>query len=455
MHEHLGETQGDALCKALQESEPEVSVRLNPTKVGEGRVEGDVVPWCPGAYYLAERPAFTFDPLLHAGVYYVQEASSMFLSQALRQYMPQDRALVALDLCAAPGGKSTLLRSHLSDDSLLVSNEPMRQRAQVLAENITKWGHPNCVVTNNYPADFAGFASTFDLVVADVPCSGEGMFRKDDEAIEDWSLENVDTCWRRQREIVGTIWPCLKPGGLMIYSTCTFNRLEDEDNVEWIAQQLGAEILPVNHEAEWGIAEGNPGYHFFPGQTRGEGFYMAVLRKKGEVTEEETTVAPPKRASQKGARQSAQKVNLPAITLPQGYVMKADKDVAYAVAVHHEVLMLRLHRMLRCLLTGVEVATLKGKDWVPAHALALSTLLGEEYPRHELTYAEAISYLRREALRIEAPRGYVVVTYEGHPLGWVKSIGNRANNLYPQDWRIRTTYTPEERPEVVRWSGEE
>ena len=219
--------------------EPAVSIRLNPAKWC-GAVGYEPVPWATDAYYLGERPAFTFDPLLHGGCYYVQEASSMFVEQAVRQHLCEAR--VALDLCAAPGGKSTLLRSLLPDDCVLVSNEVMRPRAQVLAENMAKWGHPRCVVTSNYPADFTPLGETFDLILVDAPCSGEGMFRKDEVAVAEWSPENVAVCWQRQRDILTDIWPTLRPGGLLIYSTCTFNTAEDEENVRWMMQELGAQL---------------------------------------------------------------------------------------------------------------------------------------------------------------------------------------------------------------------
>lgn len=404
MRQQYGEEMAESLFEGLS-AEPSVSIRFNPKKLRDEDLARTIqkkvtnneitdVPWCPDAYYLKERPAFTFDPLFHAGVYYVQEASSMYLAEALKKYLGEAEKMklegvatgTALDLCAAPGGKSTLLRSLLPDDWLLVSNEPMPKRAQVLAENMIKWGHANSIVTQNYPADFAPLVQQFDLIVTDVPCSGEGMFRKDEGAIRDWSLENVEICWRRQRDILTDIWPTLKPGGLLVYSTCTFNHFEDEDNVEWIASHLGAEILEQRH--------------FLPGRDAGEGFFIAALRKDGKE-DLQSTPADPKKITNK---------------------------IRYALRVLHD---------------GIPAPTTKGKDIIPSHALAMSTdhLNDTTYPSCELTYQEALAYLRHEVLRIEAPRGIVRVTFKGIPLGFVKNIGNRANNLYPQEWRIRTSYT--------------
>ena len=281
----MGEEMCNALCEALEKDTP-VSVRMNMAKWEHVPVHRSEVPWSEQGYYLDGRPTFTFDPLFHAGCYYVQEASSMFVEQALRRYVTEPS--VMLDLCAAPGGKSTLCRSVLPEGSLLVANEVMRNRSQVLAENLVKWGHPEVIVTNNDPADFTPLENTFDVILTDVPCSGEGMFRKDPVAVSEWSLENVDTCWQRQRRILRDIWPCLKPGGLLVYSTCTYNREENEDNVAWIAGTLGAEVLPLDVPEEWHITgnltgEAFPVYRFLPHRTQGEGLFLAVLRKHGEA----------------------------------------------------------------------------------------------------------------------------------------------------------------------------
>ena len=378
MHEQYDADTADSLCHALCDTEPEVSIRLNPRKGKTLSIENldvEACPWCPDAYYLHERPAFTFDPLLHAGAYYVQEASSMYVSQLLRHHFPVSGPSAALDLCAAPGGKSTLLASLLPQGSLLVSNEPMPKRAQVLAENMQKWTRTaegeypvRSVVTQNYPTDFVEFTDSFDLLLTDVPCSGEGMFRKDEVAVQDWSLQNVDLCWRRQREILQDIWHVLKPGGLLIYSTCTFNHFEDEDNVRWICENLGGMLLEERH--------------FLPGRDRGEGFYCAAIQSVPRDEEQFPSLG-----------------------------ISAD-DIK------------SLEAKLRTL-----------------HVLPQAFSVEPDMPRVELTYSQALSYLRREAVRVPAPRGMVLLCYKGYVLGPGKCVGNRINNLYPEQWRIRTTYT--------------
>ena len=387
--------------------EPSVSIRINPSKIDlkewEVVLSDGVVPWCEYGFYLTHRPPFTFDPLLHAGAYYVQESSSMFLHHVLREILRGARCeerlrvgerssgmrgarndLRVLDLCAAPGGKSTLVRSVLPAESLLVSNEPIRGRYQVLQENVMKWGYDRHEVTNLYPRDFRKRKELYDIIITDVPCSGEGMFRKDEGAIAEWSLQKVEQCQRLQREIVIDAWECLVPGGLLIYSTCTFNTLENEENIKWILENFDAEVLPVHTEAEWNI-QGSilpdfiaPIYRFIPGLTRGEGLFMAVIRKRGYVG---TWV----RGSEKCNK--AQKTNL-----------------------------------------------------VPSHprTLAPSTNIDIDYPT-------ALRYLRREAIVLppDAPLGIVTVSYQGIPLGQCKNIGSRANNLYPKEWRIKSTHTPD------------
>ena len=368
--------------------EPSVSIRINPSKIDlkewEVVLSDGVVPWCEYGFYLTHRPPFTFDPLLHAGAYYVQESSSMFLHQVLRQYVTEP--VVMLDLCAAPGGKSTLARSVLPEGSRLVSNEPIRGRAQVLEENVTKWGYPDHIVTNRYPKDFRKSKQQFDVILTDVPCSGEGMFRKDEGAIAEWSLQKVEQCQRLQREIVSDAWECLAPGGLLIYSTCTFNTLENEENIKWILENFDAEVLPVHTEAEWNI-QGSilpdfiaPIYRFIPGLTRGEGLFMAVLRKGGKASPH-----------------------------PSLFTLPPIPD-----------------------------------RWSPTRSLSLFTLHPSLFTQ-DIDYPTALRYLRREAIVLppDAPLGIVTVSYQGIPLGQCKNIGSRANNLYPKEWRIKSTHTPD------------
>ena len=374
------------------------------------------VPWCRNGFYLETRPNFTFDPLLHAGVYYVQEASSMFLDLVLRTHVKQP--VTMLDACAAPGGKTTCAMSALPEGSVLFSNEPMHTRANILAENIQKYGNPNIIVTNNYPRDYKKTKLLFDVILTDVPCSGEGMFRKDQGAIDDWSSQKVEECAALQRSIVEDLWDSLRPGGLLIYSTCTFNAHEDEENVEWIAKELGAELLEVPVKEEWNITgsliHGNNGklggelpvYRFIPGKTKGEGLFMAVMRKGDGST-------------------------LPYRTEGEKLTDSEKKEL----------------KKLKVLTYGIAPDTIKGKNVIPDHSKALSILPDkDEYPKVDIDWKDAIDYLRKEAIVLpaDAPRGIVLLTYKGFALGFAKNLGNRANNLYPQEWRIKSTHVPKE-----------
>lgn len=467
----LGDDEFAELSASMSENAP-VSIRMNAAKAA---VPEHSVPWCRTGRYLDQRLTFTFDPLFHAGCYYVQEASSMFVEQALKQYLPEE-PVVMLDLCAAPGGKSTHARSLLPEGSLLVSNEVIRNRSQILAENLTKWGHPGIVVTNNDPTDFAPLEDFFDVILTDVPCSGEGMFRKDPVAVEEWSPENVEICWQRQQRIIADIWPCLKPGGILIYSTCTYNTKEDEENLQWICNEFGAEVLPLEISSQWGIT-GNllggadfPVYRFLPHKTKGEGFFLALLRKSGEAPSSSDHYKGSSRAVpvnvSRGGKPSRKKtsagkaqMSVPQITKEQLAIVKSwlVSPEAYELIISGTTItafpkeqvgtLSGLQQTLRMVQSGTPLAEVKGKDLIPAHALAMSNILEKgSFPTEEITYEQAIAYLRKEAISLSetTPRGYVLITYKSVPLGFVKNIGNRANNLYPQEWRIRSGYLPEE-----------
>ena len=431
----FGQERYERFAAALS-TEPVVSVRYNSAKMCADS-SLDRVPWNSEGYYLSERPSFTADPRFHAGCYYVQEASSMFLERVLQQYVAGP--VRALDLCAAPGGKSTNMLSVLPVGSLLVSNEIMPQRAQVLAENVIKWGRPSAVVTRNDSADFAPFGNFFDLIVVDAPCSGEGMFRKDSYAVEQWSLSVVEQCVKRQREILSNIWSSLRPGGLLVYSTCTFNREENEDCIAWIAAELGAEPLTVDIDPAWGVTgslvgNGLPVYRFLPGYTAGEGFFLAVLRKDGDAP-----LATPRiqRWQQPVAKVKAELEKW--LTSPAAFDFVLQGERVVAMPKEHTSVMLALQQKLRVLHSGIPLAELKNNKLLPLHSLAMSTeLCRSSFAVVELEREQALAYLHREAISLlGAPLGYLLLTYGDVPLGFVKNIGNRANNMYPAEWRIR------------------
>lgn len=436
MQKLLGDAEADKLCQTLLESQPPVSLRLHPAK-GKGlTMDATSVPWANLGRYLAERPTFTADPRFHAGCYYVQEAASMFIEQAFRAMDIVPRAM--LDLCAAPGGKSTHWRSLIPDDCLLVANEPVLLRAAILGENLSKWGHPSTIVTQAYPDAFGQHADLFDIIAADVPCSGEGMFRKDEGAVNEWSLANVSLCADRQRTIIADVWQSLREEGFLVYSTCTFNAEECEDNVRFICEELGAEYVPLATEESWGAVTTDFGTHFYPHRTEGEGFFLALLRKRSGTVDTSR-----KGRKSKGGRLKRivpQQVNN-WIANPETFAFfSPDENLLAAIPEAHFDTLERLSRSVRIVRAGVLIAEAKGKKLIPQPELALSLALNpSQFPKVNLNLQDALTYLARETLTLDSdvPRGYVLACYENHPLGFLNNLGNRANNLYPAEWRIR------------------
>lgn len=438
-------TEAEALLASLDE-EASVSVRLNVRKTETPPASlpiGEAVPWAkPVGFYLDGRPAFAADPLWHAGVYYVQEASSMLLR--LVAPLLGEEPLRALDLCAAPGGKSTLLLDLLPEGSTLVSNELIRSRAQILAENIQKWGGVHSVVTSTEPQRLGRLREQFGFILVDAPCSGEGMFRKEEEARRQWTPGLVESCAHQQREILDDIWPALAPGGLMVYSTCTFNRQEDEDMLAYLVEELGAEPVALPDLPEPitpSSLSSYPCYRMMPHRLRGEGLFMAVVRKPdAEIGSARTKSARSK--SKPNPKLPQEVLRWLCADLRQDVTLQSLPDgtlTAIPSALYPIVEALQGAK-IPILTSGIPLAEVKGRDFLPLPALALSVGLDNEaFPRAELTQEEAIRYLAREAVTLSAdtPRGLVLVTYEGYPLGFAKHLGNRTNNLYPQAWRIR------------------
>ncbi|MBD1396128.1 rRNA methyltransferase [Pontibacter sp. JH31] len=426
---------------ALQQPAP-VSIRLNLRKLGQ-QPQLPSVPWTDTGYYLPERPLFTLDPLLHAGAYYVQEASSMFLEQAIRQTVNLDQPLRVLDLCGAPGGKSTHIASLLSEDSMLVANEVIRSRATILAENVTKWGSGNVLVTNNDPRDFGKLPDFFDVMVVDAPCSGEGMFRKDLQARQEWSEENVKLCAQRQQRILMDVWEALKPGGILIYSTCTWNEAENESNMAWLAEQENATSLSLRLDPAWGVEaselNGMKGYRFYPHQVQGEGFFLAVIRKEGIAEALVHGSGKKKKHKLTPAGKKEQALVADWLIEPDRFEWLQHGEVISAIPATIFEYADQVYQKLYVVYAGIEVAEAKGKKLKPLHALALSPYLNKAVFRtEELDLESALRYLRKEDISLEGSgNDWVLLQYKGLPLGWAKQIGNRMNNYYPKEWRIR------------------
>lgn len=412
------------------------SIRLNPfKKTGQFHsfpAPDQPVPWCATGFYLAERPSFTFDPLFHAGCYYVQEASSMFLEQAFLQTVNQVKPVRVLDLCAAPGGKSTHLQSLISRESLLVSNEVIRARSFILRDNIIKWGCENVVVTNNDPKDFSKLEQYFDVVVADAPCSGSGLFRKEPEAMEEWSENNVQLCAQRQQRILSDVLPALKSGGILIYSTCSYSKEEDEEICDWLIAEHALKPVFLSIPAEWGIIASGTGYRFWPDQLRGEGLFLACFQK---IAGGETFHG--KAAKQLNRAGKPQQAALKPWLITDGKNLVVHDTTIYAWPEKTEQDFHLLMDKLRVVYSGLRVGELIREKLIPDHALAMSTCLSEEVVTVALNIEQAIAYLQKKDFSLESrTRGWQLASFEGFPLGWINILPSRFNNYYPKELRI-------------------
>lgn len=445
--QHVQGFDEEAFIAVHEESTQITSVRMNPGKIVNAqssifsdRVES--IPWCSKGYYLPERPSFTLDPLFHAGAYYVQEASSMFLEQVIRQSVDLSKPLRVLDLCAAPGGKSTLIQSLISPESLLVSNEVIKSRVNILAENITKWGAANVVVTNNDPKDFQRLTNYFDMIVVDAPCSGSGLFRKDPEAISEWSGNNVQLCCQRQQRILADVMPALKQGGVLAYSTCSYSPEEDEEIGDWLCEELKMDPLQLQVEENWGIVKTLSakykagGCRFYPDKLKGEGFFIAAFRKPDASGEGKSHM--PKDKKKTGAiTQKEIDIIRPFLDHPDEFFFTRQNDQVIALPNSMKEDLPLLQSALYLRKAGVKLGTIIRDELVPEHELALSYAISKEVPGFDVDISTALQYLRKEEIKIAAEqRGWALVSFARLPIGWIKLLGNRINNYYPAAWRI-------------------
>jgi 16S rRNA C967 or C1407 C5-methylase (RsmB/RsmF family)/NOL1/NOP2/fmu family ribosome biogenesis protein len=420
------------------------SIRINPAKnvfdLSHLNIK-DQVGWCEYGYYLNERPSFTLDPVFHGGAYYVQEASSMFLHHVVKQlYKDAEQPQHVLDLCAAPGGKSTLLASALQD-SFIVSNEVIKTRVTILAENISKWGSDHVVVTNNDPKDFQQLGGFFDLLVVDAPCSGSGLFRKDPGAIDEWSEANVQLCSQRQQRILADSIAALKQGGYLIYSTCSYSKDENENICDWIIEQFQLTPVAISINSEWDIVETfsdkhhAAGYRFYPGKVQGEGFFIACFQQQHEGAEYY-----PNPSRLQGINKREEEVIPPWLNHPDEYVFSNTKEFVVASPKKWSDEFSIIQKTLGVRKSGVAIGSIKGTDLIPHHELALANFVNKSVARIELNKEDALKYLRRQDLQLnDTQKGWTLVTHDNISLGWVKVLHNRVNNYYPTNWRILKT----------------
>ena len=440
----------EGLLKSLKEPSP-VSVRINVAKWPHSPLDSEPVPWCRNGYYLPERPSFTTDPLFHAGCYYPQEASSLFLEQVFLQISGNNENIKVLDLCGAPGGKSTHLSSLIGTKGFLVSNEVIRQRALVLNENLTKWGLSNFIISQSDPSAFSRLPGFFDIILVDAPCSGEGMFR-DPVARKEWSEDNAALCSVRQKRILMDVWPALRDGGILVYSTCTFNPDENENNIKWLTGKQETEPVKLDVSGFEGITEiehsGIFGYGFYPGKIRGEGLFIAVMRKKGNCGE--TSVKSRKGNDHKISREE-KAMSGKWTNFPEERLIKLGDDILATACTPDD--LQTLSGAIKIIGAGTRIFTVKKNNFLPSHDIASSVRLKKnQFPSNDIGLSDALSYLRRDNFNLKLDeRGWNLVTYKGINLGFVNNIGSRFNNYYPVEWRIRMDIPLKTEKRIINW----
>lgn len=418
-------------------NEAQPSVRLNTHKPSDAFAHEESIAWNPQGRLLDHKHAFITDPLFYAGAYYIQESNSQFLSHVMKQLLACKTNQRVLDLCAAPGGKSTLIASQLDESSLLVANETIKSRVKVLEENIVRWGLPNVVIANNDPADFAKTYQYFDMIVIDAPCSNEGMFMKNKTAIEEWTWNNVNICQARQRKIISNIYDALKPGGFLVYSTSTFNRQENEDNVLWMQTTFNLKAVPVQTDASWPIAGFMENtYRFWPHKVKGEGMFLAVLQK---------TEGPAKQHRFPYTHKQDKKINSAEMALylnrAEDFDLSIEQDEVIAIQKKFAPEISYLNHVLNLKKRGVTIGTLaKNGSLVPDHQLAQSISVNKNIPGIALTLTQAQQFLQKQNITLQTTQlGWYLVTYNALNLGWIKVLPNRINNYLPNELRILQT----------------
>ncbi|HSZ84611.1 MAG TPA: hypothetical protein VK787_01200 [Puia sp.] len=434
----------EAFEKVHASVEQITSIRFNPSKLSIINYQLSIdspVPWSSQGYYLNKRPSFTLDPLFHAGTYYVQEASSMFLEEVLKQTADLTKPLRVLDLCAAPGGKSTLIQALINSNSLLVSNEVIKSRVNILSENIIKWGSDNVIVTNNDPKDFSRVENYFDVIVIDAPCSGSGLFRKEPDAINEWSEENVNLCNQRQQRIIADMMPALKQNGVLIYSTCSYSKEEDEDILDWMMEKFALNSTPLKRDENWNIVEtisektNGYGYRFYPDKLKGEGFFISAIHKKDGS---DFYFPKTKKNNYERLIKNEEVMVRKWITDDADVIFFKKNELVYALPSNQQDDFTFLQSSLYIKKAGVLLGKIAHGELIPEHELALSNIINDDIQSINFTKEQALNYLRKEEIKIETKlRGWCIVKYENQNLGWIKILQSRINNYYPSECRVR------------------
>lgn len=416
------------------------SIRLNPFKPSNlSFALNHPVPWNSNSFYLTERPNFTHDMLFQAGCYYVQEAGSMFIEYALKQCVDFNKPLVAIDLCASPGGKSTLINSLLNAESVLVANEVVKQRAEVLCQNLSKWGTSNVIVTNNDPSSFSEMINAFDIVLVDAPCSGSGLFRKQADAVDEWSLDNVNLCAARQKRILSEIIGSLKNQGVLVYSTCSYSEQENEEIVDWLINEFDLENIQLSIDNSWGIVETESktnkgfGYRFYPNRTQSEGFFCSVFKKRGSA--QSNHFKKQKHNAFTEIKPSEKIVFNNWISTKNEHAIITFKD-DYLLTNSLAIDFINKHKQLYLKKVGTNLGTVIKNDLLPHHDLAWSNAVLGTVQSINCSNEDALLYLKKELQHVSGEKGWNLMRFESLGIGWIKNMGNRFNNYFPNEYRI-------------------
>jgi len=429
-----------AFLEAHQTNSP-TSIRINPFKTTTLNFNLDSqVQWCDKGFYLNERPNFTYDVLFQSGCYYVQEAASMFIEYALKSCIDFSATLLAFDVCASPGGKSTLLNSLLNNESALIANEVVKQRADVLAQNISKWGTSNVVVTNNDPSSYSEMENVFDIILVDAPCSGSGLFRKQHDAVDEWSLDNVNLCSQRQKRILSDVIGSLKQGGTLVYSTCSYSQQENEDIADWLMTEFDLTSVEIPTQKTWGIVETQSekhqafGYRFYPDKTKSEGFFCAVFKKPGAL-DDHRQYRKYKTESFSPIKSKEKELFANWIDNLNSHVITKFKD-DYLLTNQTVLDFINRYPKLYLKKVGTTIGSLIKEDVIPHHDLALSIHKSKQIHTIECTEEQSIQFLKKELQIIYGQKGWSLITFNSFGIGWIKHLGNRINNYLPNEFRI-------------------
>jgi 16S rRNA C967 or C1407 C5-methylase (RsmB/RsmF family) len=419
---------------------PNVAIKINPFKKSENLSDylpiAEKVQWCDEAYYLNTRPDFYKDPLFYAGAYYVMDPASMFIDYIFKYLNILDNVKI-LDIAAAPGGKSIVVDSLLTDNSILWANDISYNRAKVLDYNLAKWGKANYIVSSAKVNDFFSLKNQFDVVLLDAPCTGSGFFRKYESWQDNFSENYINLCAQRQKDILKNIFDIIPMDGYLIYSTCSYTAEENEDIAKWVIDNGFEEIkLPI--PAEWGIVASEYGYRFFQHLSKSEGFYYAIFRKNHFNSESKQLNYLNKKNLNPIKLIPISKLNDSGyINLTEDLTLKKFGKNINLITKNIDYWFTKDFIYFNGKILSLGTNYIEENKTIPSPQFALSIYKASDIPSIALSLSEAQMYLQKLSFPIDAAEGIYLVKYNNLALGWIKIMNDgRINNYYPAEWRI-------------------